>query len=214
MSVERSDGMRNFDISERHRMWHQELHMCDLDYVVVENLMRRGKVSLAAIVEYKHDDGKLSDFQRLTLEALGEATQLPVMLVKYDYQITRFTITPINDVAADRVQKLTGLLDRGIAKGGPISKLLEYLNRSDGVVVNELCYVLFLHMLRGTLHKLKGTFKFNRKYREGNDSGRRTVDSRPVVCDTVSNSEITQELKARSVELVDEIIDDDIIDYG
>jgi len=203
--AERSSGMRNFDLSNRHRQWHSDLYMTDLDYVSVEYSIKHGVVKLAAIVEYKHTDGELSKYQRQVLVLMGDAARVPAYLVQYSYCMTRYTVHPLNALA---IPPLLAFVEK--LKSNPDEKFLCVASLSGSYILNEFQYVYFLHVLKSDIAAMKDTRPFQRSYLEEDESKIHTTDSRKHISEVVSNNQITREIYARSVSLKEPVCDVDI----
>lgn len=125
--VERT-GWRDKEISERHRIWGDDLACTDLDWIVIEYRYSTNY----AIIDYKHGNRYGIDFTQSSpiqaqIRHCDEAGK-PHFIVFYWPYSWRFIITPMNEKAR--------------------TIIVEYgMNTED--VLSELEYVSFLYRLRG-----------------------------------------------------------------
>ena len=201
--AERSTGMRNFDLSNRHRQWHSDLYMTDLDYVSVEYSIKHGVVKLAAIVEYKHIGADLDRYQRQVLVLMGDAAQVPAYLVLYSYKLDLYTVHPLNALAGAPLLTFVEKLKKDANK----EKFVCVASLTGSYILNEFQYVYFLHVLKGDIAVMKDTRRFKREYTEEDESKVHTIDSRKCISEIVTNQQITREIYDRSISLKEPDID-------
>ena len=99
-NIERT-GWRDQEISERHRLWGDDLYSVDIDFCMVEYYSRRGVL----MVDYKNWMKKESLYIHTashdTLSWLADGRNLPFCIVLYNFD-TRprtFEVIPVNDAA-------------------------------------------------------------------------------------------------------------------
>ena len=99
-NIERT-GWRDQEISERHRLWGDDLYSVDIDFCMVEYYSRRGVL----MVDYKNWMKKESLYIHTashdTLSWLADGRNLPFCKVLYNFD-TRprtFEVIPVNDAA-------------------------------------------------------------------------------------------------------------------
>lgn len=121
-------GWRDEGISRRHREWGYDCPAQDIDFLLIEY----DKCKPVALVEYKnvHAPGQYKDRpQYKALINLGNMAGLPVFNVRYADDYSAFTVTALNELAANALP------------GGK--------SNPPRVRMNEAEYVSFLYKLRG-----------------------------------------------------------------
>lgn len=91
--------------------WHRERlgredYAVDLDFVLVEYATGYGLP--AALVEYKHSEAlvNVEHSNYKAIARLGNAAQIPAIIVKYTNLLNHWEVLPLNDVARQAIQKL------------------------------------------------------------------------------------------------------------
>jgi len=116
------NGWRDEGLSRRHRRWGWNCPAVDLDCVFLEY----DKAKAVAIVEYKCESAEPlmpSHPSALALRDLGDRANLPVFVVRYAKDYSRYKVQPMNKIA----------------------KLVQ----ADRIEMTEKQYITFLHALRG-----------------------------------------------------------------
>lgn len=117
-------GWRDVSLSYEHRKWGVSCTSVDIDYLVVEYIW----CNPVALIEYKHERASYQDLSCSTfrvLSNLGDCANLPVFVVRYSSDFTKWNVLPLN----------------GIAKKWKHSE----------VTMTKLEYVTFLYKLRGEI---------------------------------------------------------------
>lgn len=89
---------RDQALSERHRTWGVDLPAVDVDFLLVEY----NHSEPVALIEYKRDNAPPVCPEHptyLALQKLGTRAGLPVFVVRYLRDFSRFHIEPLNDTA-------------------------------------------------------------------------------------------------------------------
>lgn len=121
-------GWRDEGLSKRHRLWGYDCPALDIDFLLVEFDTCKPK----ALVEYKNihaPDQTANMPQYRTLVNLGNMAKIPVFSVRYSDDYSKYTVTALNDLAANTV---------------PDGKYFP-----PRVRMSEVEYVSFLYKLRG-----------------------------------------------------------------
>jgi len=98
-------GWRDQELNERHRRWGWDCPAIDLDFLFIE--YDKGKA--AALVEYKNEFAKPQytshpSFQALIL--LGDASDIPVIGVRYASDFSWWKVVPLNDKAKTYIPEI------------------------------------------------------------------------------------------------------------
>lgn len=101
-------GWRDERISQRHRLWGVECKATDIDFLLLEYSNDFGKITPAAIIEYKHEYAPpqmLNNCQYLALKTLGDKADLPIFAVRYNDSFTQFLVVPVNKYATSTIRE-------------------------------------------------------------------------------------------------------------
>lgn len=93
---------RNGKLSQRHREWGIDCSATDIDALIFLEYQQNGyrNVRNSAIVEYKSVHAKeTSPSQIIALDNLSMQAMLPFWLTRYSDDLSRYWVTPTNDLA-------------------------------------------------------------------------------------------------------------------
>lgn len=105
--IERT-GWRDLELSQRHRQWGWNCPAVDLDFLFLE--YDNGKAT--AVVEYKNERAAAVNAVHPTYQALidlGNRAQVPVFVVRYSSDFSRWLVSPMNRHAREHMQSATAM---------------------------------------------------------------------------------------------------------
>lgn len=118
------NGWRDEKISARHRQWGWDCPALDIDFLMLEY----DYGSPSALIEHKHENAARVSLVHPSMQAissLGTSAGIPFYVVRYSDDMKSWTVTPVNEIAKDK------------------------LRQSEPLTMSEVRYVSFLYYLRG-----------------------------------------------------------------
>ena len=89
-------GWRDESLSRRHRLWGYDCPAMDIDFLMVEY----DRFIPKALIDYKcNSDLKIGEAGFRVLNNLGNMAHIPAFWVRYNPDLTEFTVNPINELA-------------------------------------------------------------------------------------------------------------------